>query len=168
MKNQFSVPLKEVISLGREEAIRLKSDAIGKGHLLLALTRQDHHMTILLLKKADIDLSELQKEIEACILQEEKKADAPTGKAMVFRKFSFRKPFSPRPNGLPLTRKAEKAIRVSLLEAKHMNSPMVEPEHLLLSILDDADDPTARIFNRHGITHSVAEARIRELLQAHR
>ena len=157
MKNQFSVSLKEVISLGREEAIRLKSDAIGTGHLLLALIKQDHHMTVLLLKKADIDLSELQREIEACIVQGGKKADVDAGKAMVFKKFMFRKPSSPHPNGLPLSRGAEKAIRVGLLEAKHLNSTLVEPEHLLLSILKDTDDPAARIFNRHGITHQAAK-----------
>ncbi len=64
MKNQFSTLLKEVISLSREEAVRLNSEAIGTGHLLLALIRQDHRMTILLLKKADITLQELQKEID--------------------------------------------------------------------------------------------------------
>jgi ATP-dependent Clp protease ATP-binding subunit ClpC len=168
MKNQFSALLKEVISLSREEAIRLKSDAIGTGHLLLALIKQDHNMTILLLKKADIALPELQKEIEACILQEEKIADGPTGKAMVFRKFFFRKSSSPRPNGLPLTRNAEKAIRAGILEAKHLQSTLVEPEHLLLSILNDTDDSATRIFDRHGLTHGAAEARIRELSQAHR
>ena len=54
MKNQFSVSLKEVISFSREEAVRLNSDAIGTGHLMLALIKQDHNVAILLLKKADI------------------------------------------------------------------------------------------------------------------
>ena len=167
MKNQFSVPLKEVISLGREEAIRLKSDAIGTGHLLLGLIKQDHNVTILL-KKADIALSQLQKEIEACILQEDKISAAPAGKAMVFKKTIFGRRSSPPPNGLPLSRNAEKAIRIGLLEAKRMHSSLVEPEHLLLSILNDTDDSAATVFTRHGITHQSVEAQIRELSQAHR
>jgi ATP-dependent Clp protease ATP-binding subunit ClpC len=167
MKNQFSVPLKEVISLGREEAIRLKSDAIGTGHLSLALIRQDRNMTTLLLKKADIVLPELQKEIEACILQEEKISNIDAGKARVGKKTIFGW-FSPsRPNSLPLSREAEKAIRLGILEAKQMHSTLVEPEHLLLSILNDADDSAARIFNRHGLTHQAVEAHFSELLQAH-
>jgi ATP-dependent Clp protease ATP-binding subunit ClpC len=168
MKNQFSTLLKEVISLSREEAVRLNSEAIGTGHLSLALIRRDHHMTILLLKKADIILSELQKEIEGCILEEEKISDVPTGKAMMFKKMIFGTPSPPRPNGLPLSRKAEKAIRVGVLEAKHMHSPLVEPEHLLLSILSDTDDSATMIFNRRGLTHRAVEAGIRELLQDHR
>jgi len=159
--------LKEVISLGREEAIRLKSDTIGTGHLSLALIRQDHNMTTLLLKKADIALPELQKEIEACILHEEKISDIDAGEAKVFKKTIFGWFSSPRPNGLPLTRNAEKAIRVGILEAKHMHSPLVEPEHLLLSILNDTDNSAAKIFNRHGLTHQAVEAHISELLQAH-
>jgi ATP-dependent Clp protease ATP-binding subunit ClpC len=168
MKNQFSTLLKEVISLSREESVRLNSNAIGMGHLLLALVKQDHNMTILLLKRGDIALPELEKEIEACILQEESISEVPTGKAMVFKKTIFGKPSSPQPNGLPLSRNAEKAIRVSLLEAKRMHSSLVEPEHLLLSILNDADDSATRIFNRHGLTHRAVEAGIRELLQYHR
>ena len=167
MKNQFSVPLKEVISLGREEAIRLKSDAIGTGHLLLGLIKQDHNVTILL-KKADIALPGLQKEIETCILQEDKISAAPAGKAMVFKKTIFGRRSSPPPNGLPLSRNAEKAIRIGLLEAKRMHSSLVEPEHLLLSILNDTDDSAATVFTRHGITHQSVEAQIRELSQAHR
>jgi ATP-dependent Clp protease ATP-binding subunit ClpC len=167
MKNQFSAPLKEVISLGREEAIRLKSDVIGTGHLSLALIKQDHQMMILLLKKADIDLAELQKEIEACILQEEKISNIDAGKARVDKKTIFGW-FSPsRPNGLPLSRKAEKAIRVSLLEAKQIHSTLVEPEHLLLSILNETDDSVVRIFNQHGLTHQAVEVHISEVLQAH-
>ena len=145
MKNQFSTLLKEVISFGREEAVRLNCNAIGTGHLLLALIKQDHNMTILLLKKADITLPELQKEIDACILQGEKISDIDVGKARV---------------GLPLSRRSEKAIRVSILEAKHMHSKLVEPEHLLLSILNDADDSAAKIFDRHGLTYRAAEALI--------
>lgn len=165
MKNQFSTLLKEVISLGREEAVRLNSDAIGTGHLLLALIKQDHNVTTLLLKKADITLPELQKEIEVCIRQEEKISDIDAGKAMVFKKTIFGKSSRLRPNGLPLSRKAEKAIRVSLLEAKNMHNTLVEPEHLLLSILNGADDSAARVFKRHGLTHRAVEAGIRELLE---
>jgi len=168
MKNQFSVSLKEVISLSREEAVRLNSHAIGTGHLLLALIKQDHNVTILLLKKADVTLPELQKEIEVCILQEEKISDIDAGKARVAKKTIFGWSSPPRPNGLPLSRKAEKGVRVSLLEAKNMHSLLVEPEHLLLSILNDAGDSAARIFNRHGLTHHAVEAGIREMLQDHR
>jgi len=168
MKNQFSTLLKEVISLSREEAVRLNSNAIGLGHLLLALIKQDHNVTILLLKKADINLPDLQKDIEGCILQEEKMSDVPTGKAMVVKKTIFGWFSSPRPNALSLSRKAEKAIRESLLEARHLQSEQVEPEHLLLSIVHDADDSAATIFNRHGLTHLAVEAGIRELLQDHR
>jgi ATP-dependent Clp protease ATP-binding subunit ClpC len=168
MKNNFSPLLKEVISLSREEAVRLNSEAIGTGHLLLALIKQDHNVTILLLKKADIAKPELQKEIEACILREEKISDIDAGEAKVFKKTIFGWFSSPQPNGLPLSRKAEKAIRASLMEAKHMHSTLVEPEHLLLSILHDTDDSAAMIFDRHGLTHRAVEAGIRELLQTHR
>jgi ATP-dependent Clp protease ATP-binding subunit ClpC len=152
MNNNFSSSLKEIISLSREEAIRLHSDMIGTGHLLLALLRQAPGTWM---RKDPALLPELQKEIEAVIATEQGSA-ADAGKAMVFQKrgfFSlFRRNTIGLPQGrrdslrqgpgdaLPLSRQAEKAIRVAVVVAKDRQSPAVEPEHLLLSILTDTNE----------------------------
>ena len=163
MKNRFSPVLKEVISLSREEAIRLQSEAIGTSHLLLAMIRQRHASMIDLLKQATISLPDLQTEIETDI-REIKQADIPAGRAMIFKKRLFGGFSSPRPSGLHLTREVEKAIRVSVVLAAQMKSPLVEPDHLLLAILKDKNNLVGRTLSGYGLTYEVAEARLRLVL----
>lgn len=157
MKNRFSPVLKEVVSLSREEAIRLQSDAIGISHLLLAMIRQGHSITIDLLKQGTVPLPDLQTEIETDI-REIKQADIPAGRAMIFKKRLFGGFSSQRPSGLHLTREVEKAIRVSAALAAQMKSPLVEPEHLLLALLKDKDNLVVRTSSGYGLTYEVAEA----------
>jgi ATP-dependent Clp protease ATP-binding subunit ClpC len=163
MKNRFSPVLKEVVSLSREEAIRLQSEAIGTSHLLLAMIRQGHSSTMDLLNQCTVPLPDLQRGIETGI-RETKEADIPAGRAMIFKKRLFGRFSSQRPSGLHLTGEAEKAIRVSVVLAAQMKSPLVEPEHLLLSILKDKDNLVVRTLNGYGLTYEVAEARLRHVL----
>lgn len=136
MNTHFSSPLKEVISLSREEAIRLHSDMIGTGHLLLALIRHDPAV-----------LPGIQKGIEARIVAEQGSA-ADAGKAMVVKKIGFFSLFRRNRDGLRrsgrigmrLSREAEKAIRGAVAQAKDRQSAAVGPEHLMLSILKDSDE----------------------------
>jgi ATP-dependent Clp protease ATP-binding subunit ClpC len=51
MEAKFSNRVKEVISLSREEAIRLGHDYIGTEHLLLGMIREGEGTAITLLKK---------------------------------------------------------------------------------------------------------------------
>jgi ATP-dependent Clp protease ATP-binding subunit ClpC len=163
MKNRFSPALKEVISISREEAIRLRSEAIGTSHLILAMIRQGHASTIDLLKPATISLPDLQTEIETNI-REIKQADIPAGRAMIFKKRLFGGFSSLRPSGLYLTRKVEKAIRVSVLLAAQMKSHLIEPDHLFLAVLKDKDNLVTRTLSGYGLTYEVAEARLRHVL----
>ncbi len=158
MKNRFSSVLKEVVSLSRDEAICLHSEAIGTSHFLLAMIRQGHNSTIDLLKQATISLPDLQRGIETAGVGESREADISAERAMIAKKWLFGRFSSPRPRGLHLTRESEKVIRESLVLAARMKSPLVEPEHLLLSILRDKDDLLVRTLSGYGLTYERAEA----------
>ena len=54
MEAKFSNRVKEVISLSREEALRLGHDYIGTEHLLLGVIREGEGVAISLLKKLGI------------------------------------------------------------------------------------------------------------------
>ena len=56
MEAKFSNRVKEVISLSREEALRLGHDYIGTEHLLLGVIREGEGVAIGLLKKLGISL----------------------------------------------------------------------------------------------------------------
>ena len=59
MEAKFSNRVKEVISLSREEALRLGHDYIGTEHLLLGVIREGEGVAISLLKKLGISLEDL-------------------------------------------------------------------------------------------------------------
>jgi ATP-dependent Clp protease ATP-binding subunit ClpC len=161
MKNRFSPELKETISFGLEEARRLQSDWIGTGHLLLGMIKQDHNTAISMLKNFQIALPELKKEIEGGIESERKESgnnaeasDNKAGKARVFSFFlSFRKAHK-APGGLPLNKEAERAIRESVVLARDAKSPTVDTEHLMLSMLNNPEDPGTKILNRLGLDNN--------------
>src|SRR4030081_1404210 len=129
MDNNFSAQVKEIISFSREEALRLGNDFIGTEHLLLGLIREGENTAVRILKSFNVDLYELRKEIELAVKDK-------TGKNIA------------NINSLPLTKQAEKVIRVTVLEAKALKSPLVETEHLMLSILKNKENIATQILNQ--------------------
>jgi ATP-dependent Clp protease ATP-binding subunit ClpC len=136
MDNNFSAQVKEIISFSREEALRLGNDFIGTEHLLLGLIRDGDNTAIKVLKQLDIDLYELRKEVELAVKDK-------TGKNIA------------NINSLPLTKQAEKVIRVTVLEAKALKSPLVETEHLMLSILKNKENIATQILNQFNIDYDL-------------
>ncbi|MGN7785099.1 ATP-dependent Clp protease ATP-binding subunit [Niabella sp. 22666] len=136
MDNNFSTQVKEIISYSREEALRLGNDFIGTEHLLLGLIREGDNTAIRILKGFNIDIFELRKEIELAIKDK-------TGKNIA------------NINSLPLTKQAEKVIRVTVLEAKALKSNQVETEHLMLSILKNKENIATQILNQFDLDYDM-------------
>jgi ATP-dependent Clp protease ATP-binding subunit ClpC len=136
MDNNFSAQVKEIISFSREEALRLGNDFIGTEHLLLGLIREGENTAIKILKQLNVDLYELRKEVELAVKDK-------TGKNIA------------NINSLPLTKQAEKVIRVTVLEAKALKSPLVETEHLMLSILKNKENIATQILSQFDVDYDV-------------
>lgn len=151
MKNHFSQPFKEVLSLSREEAIRLQNDSIGTGHLVLALIKQGESNMARMFNQATIPLPDLQKEIETVIRLENNRAEITVGQVRIRKKRLFGLFTSQRPTGICLSREAEKAIRASVALAAQMRSSEVELKHLFLSILKDKNNFVASTLSGYGI-----------------
>jgi ATP-dependent Clp protease ATP-binding subunit ClpC len=161
MNKHFSQQLKEVLSRSREEAIRLQNDAIGTGHLVLALIKQGDNSLAPVFSQAKVSLPDLQKGIETIISREKSSAGIPVGQARIDKKRFFGVFSSPRPQGVPLSREAEKAIRASVAMASQMKSSRIELTHLFLSILKDKESFVANALSGYGLTYQVAEAKLR-------
>jgi ATP-dependent Clp protease ATP-binding subunit ClpC len=144
MEAKFSNRVKEVISLSREEALRLGHDYIGAEHLLLGMIREGEGVAVGLLKKLGISLDELRLAVENAI-----KGTA-TGNVKNLDK-------------IPLTRQSEKVLKITYLEAKIFKSELIGTEHLLLSILRDEDNIATQILEKFEVTYEV----IKELLEYH-
>ncbi len=135
MEAQFSPGVKEVIQFSREEAIRLGHSYIGTEHLLLGLIRQGDGKAIRHLKSMGIDMLRLKKAVEDSIRDT-------TGK-------------SSNIGNIPLTKQAEKALKITYLEAKIFKDDVIRTEHLLLSILRDEDNVASQILNQFGVDYDL-------------
>ena len=141
MDNNFSTQVKEIISYSREEALRLGNDFIGTEHLVLGLIRDGENTAMKILKSLNVDLYELRKEIELAVKDK-------TGKNIS------------NINSLPLTKQAEKVIRITVLEAKSNKSPMVESEHLMLSILKNKENIATQILNQFDVDYEMFKSEL--------
>ncbi|MEL7533289.1 MAG: ATP-dependent Clp protease ATP-binding subunit [Bacteroidota bacterium] len=141
MESNFSDRVKDVISYSREEAIRLGHDYIGPEHLLLGLIREGEGLAITLLLNLNVDLSQLKKAIE----------NAVRGTVT-----------SINLTNLPLTRQAEKVLKITRLEAKLLKSGVIGTEHLLLSILREENNVAAQILSRFGVTYDIVRAELEQ------
>lgn len=140
MEAKFSPRVKDVISYSREEAIRLGHDYIGTEHLLLGLIREGDGKAIKTLKALDIDSIRLKKTIEDAI-----KGTATNNTNLV---------------NIPLTKQAEKVLKITYLEAKIFKTDIIGTEHLLLSILRDEDNLASQILSQYGISYDIFKAAI--------
>jgi ATP-dependent Clp protease ATP-binding subunit ClpC len=134
MDSNFSPKVKEIISYSREEALRLGNDFIGTEHLLLGLIREGEGTALKVLQNMHVDLFELRKELEMAIKD---KSNKPLANI----------------NSLPLTKQAEKVIRITVLEAKALKSVTVETEHLMLSILKNKENVATQILNHYDVDY---------------
>ena len=135
MEAKFSPQVKDVISFSREEALRLGHDYIGAEHLLLGLIREGDGMAIKILRSLGVDTSKLRRSIE----------DAVRGTSSVTVNLG----------NIPLTKQAEKVLKITYLEAKIFKSDLIGTEHLLLSILRDDDNIASQILLQYSITYEV-------------
>lgn len=135
MDANFSPKVKEIISYSREEALRLGNDFIGTEHLLLGLIREGEGLAIRLLQQMQVDIFDLRRELEGAIRDKNNK------------------PLT-NINSLPLTKQAEKVIRITVLEAKALKSPAVDTEHLMLSILKNKENVATQILHQFEVDYA--------------
>src|SRR5579863_2592195 len=132
-EGNFSNRVQDVIRLSREEAIRLGHDYIGTEHLLLGIIREGEGVAVQLLKKLGVDTSDLRKTVE-----------------------NYAPPTNKKINHLaniPLVKQAEKALKITYLEAKYFKSLVIGTEHLLLAILKDEDSVAAKALNVFNVSY---------------
>jgi ATP-dependent Clp protease ATP-binding subunit ClpC len=141
MEAKFSPKVKEVISYSREEALRLGHDYIGIQHLLLGLIREGEGLAIKVLKSLDVDIIMLRKSVEDAIKDKVSKHAYNVG-------------------SLPLTKQAEKVLKITVLEAKVLKSELIGTEHLMLSILKNKDNIATQLLNQFDVDYEIFKAEL--------
>ena len=134
MEGNFSNRVQDVIRLSREEALRLGHDYIGTEHLLLGLIKEGEGIGAKILKNLKIDLFSLKQKIEES---------------------THPKVPATQMGNVPLTKQAEKVLKITYLEAKICKSSVIGTEHLLLSIMKGDDNIAAQILEQFGVTYDL-------------
>ncbi|NWJ50768.1 MAG: ATP-dependent Clp protease ATP-binding subunit [Bacteroidetes bacterium] len=146
MEAKFSQRVRDVLTYSREEALRLGNDFIGLEHLLLGIIREGEGMAVRVLNLLGVDLHVVRRTIEQAISN----TNAPSGK----QKSS---------ENIPLIKQAERALKLTYLEAKLFNSEIIGTEHLLLAMLKDEDNLVTRTLNKYGIDYDSVKDEVRNL-----
>jgi ATP-dependent Clp protease ATP-binding subunit ClpC len=144
MEGNFSNRVRDVISYSREEAIRLGHDYIGTEHLLLGIIREGEGIAVKILRNLDCDLFKLKKAIEDTVRS--------TGGTLTV-------------GNIPLTKQAEKVLKITYLEAKLYKSDVIGTEHLLLSLLRDDENIAAQILQQgFSVTYDAVRAELDSII----
>ena len=145
MDGNFSDRLQDVIRLSREEALRLGHDYIGTEHLLLGIIREGQGVAVRILRNLDCDLLKLKKAIEDTVRT--------SGGTLTI-------------GNIPLTKQAEKVLKITQIESKIYKADVIGTEHLLLSLLRDEDNIATQILHQFNITYDSARSELNSLLSS--
>ncbi len=143
MKNNFSSRVQLVVKLSQEEAIRLGHDYIGTEHLLLGLIREGEGVAVKVLKNLGVELEKLKRTIEDMV--------KPTTENTVI-------------GNPPLTKRAEKILKSTYLEAKNYKSDVIGTEHLLLSLVKEKDCLAAQVLSMFNIDYEIIKRELTNIM----
>ncbi len=145
MDAKFSPRVRDVITLSREEALRLGHNFIGIEHILLGLIREGEGNAVKVLQRLEVDLDELRKVVEGAM--EPASAVRPPDK-----------------DKITLIKQAEKMLKITFLEAKLFKSPHIDTEHLLLSMLKDEDNLATRTLHKFHVDYENVKQEVDTIL----
>lgn len=145
MDGNFSDRLQDVIRLSREEALRLGHDYIGTEHLLLGIIREGQGIAVRILRTLDCDMMKLKKAIEDTVRT--------SGGTLTI-------------GNIPLTKQAEKVLKITQIESKIYKADVIGTEHLLLSLLRDEDNIATQILHQFNVTYDSARNELNAMLSS--
>ncbi|MFT6136937.1 MAG: ATP-dependent Clp protease ATP-binding subunit ClpC [Salibacteraceae bacterium] len=144
MESNFSQRVKDVITYSREEALRLGHDYIGIEHLLLGMIREGQGSGIQILNSLGADLNELRRRIES---------STKVGSSSINHL-----------SNIPLVKQAERVLKITYLEAKLFNQSLIGTEHLLLSILKDANNIATQALEEQNVFYESVKDELESIL----
>ncbi len=149
MDAKFSPRVKEVLTFSREEALRLGHDYVGVEHLLLGIIREGEGIAIKVLESLGVEMGKLRQLLERLIIKGDP-ASTDTYKSNLVN--------------LPLVKQAEKALKITYLEARLFKSATIGTEHLLLSILKDDNNIVTKTLEQFDIDYNAVKEELELML----
>jgi len=143
MNYNFTERVRKVLSMARQEAIRLQHDYVGTEHILLGLVREGEGVAAHVLGNLGVDVEKVHERVEESVRK---------GKATIAL------------GELPYTSPAKKVLEFAMDEAGELNHSYVGTEHLLLGLLRESKGIAAQVLNALGATIEDARAETLKVL----
>jgi len=144
MTNKFSFRVQQVIQYSREEALRLGHDAIGTEHLLLAILRLSEGMAVRLLTNIGC---------EPAILREMLEDTTSIGATTL------------RIGNISFSKRADRALRLSNIEARNYTSEIIGTEHLLLALAKVQDGLASQVLSGFNINYETLKIELENIMR---
>ena len=133
MEINFSPRIKDNISFGREEAEHLHNSNLTPEHFMLNMIKDGTGRALVMLKRAGLNMDEIKIKLEYELIE---------GSAVEVEKDRF-----------VVTKEADRALKISLLEARKLKSKTTDSEHLMLAILKDGNNKVTKFLSEENITY---------------
>ncbi len=143
MNYNFTERVRKVLSMARQEAIRLQHDYVGTEHILLGLIREGEGVAAHVLGNLNVDLDQVHERVDESVRR---------GKATIAL------------GELPYTNPAKKVLEFAMAEARELSHSYVGTEHLLLGLLRESKGIAAQVLNSLGVTIDEARAETQKVL----
>ncbi|MDH5683078.1 MAG: ATP-dependent Clp protease ATP-binding subunit [candidate division WOR-3 bacterium] len=130
MQERFTERVRKVISLARQEAIRLHHDYIGTEHLLLGILKEGEGVAAIVLGNLGINLNDLRRAVDNAVNY--------GTETLVLGE-------------IPLNQEARSSLNYAVDEARRMNHSYVGTEHLLLGLLREERGVACQVLQSLGI-----------------
>ncbi len=143
MNYNFTERVRKVLSMARQEAIRLQHDYVGTEHILLGLISEGEGVAAHVLGNLSVDLDRVHERVEESVRK---------GKATIAL------------GELPYTSPARNVLEFAMSEAHELNHSYVGTEHLLLGLLRESKGIAAQVLNSLGVTIDEARAETQKVL----
>ena len=145
MDNNFSQRVRDIMAYSREEAGRLQNNYIGPEHLMLGILRDGDGIAIQVLQDFDIDLHVLKDYIDSHVRFIQEPYDGTSE--------------------LVINKNTEKALKMSILEARLTKSTETDTEHILLALLKEKNTLIYDILKQFQLEYSTAFVYIKSILE---
>jgi len=130
MQERFTERVRKVISLARQEAVRLHHDYIGTEHLLLGLVKEGEGVAAVVLTNLGVNTDDLRRAVENAV-------DIGSETLVL--------------GEVPLNQEARSCLNYALDEARKMNHTYIGTEHLLLGLLREERGVACQILQSLGM-----------------
>ncbi len=140
--DKFTEPARRALTLAQEEALRLKHNFIGSGHLLLGLLRENDGVASRALAELGVKLDQARSGVEFMIGRGSRAIAEDVG----------------------LTTGAKKAIELAVDEARLLQHDHIGTEHLLLGLIRHGEGTAVRVLESLGVSPHRARKQVLQLL----